>query len=75
MPGLDGLAAAHRLREMGAGATIVFLTIHESPELVEACFGGGSTWICIEIKHENLIPAINVASSGLCFVSTRHTHS
>src|SRR5271157_1222843 len=35
MPGLDGIEAAHRLREMGATATIVFLTIHESPEFVE----------------------------------------
>ena len=39
MPELDGIEAAHRLREMGARASIVFLTIHESPEFVEACLG------------------------------------
>src|SRR5580704_16967884 len=34
MPELDGIEAAHRLREMGFTASIVFLTIHESPEFV-----------------------------------------
>jgi DNA-binding NarL/FixJ family response regulator len=41
MPELDGIEAAHRLREMGVKAPIVFLTIHESPEFVEACLAGG----------------------------------
>jgi CheY-like chemotaxis protein len=37
MPELDGIQAAHRLREIGVKAPIVFLTIYESPEFVEAC--------------------------------------
>ncbi|HEY4900468.1 MAG TPA: response regulator transcription factor [Terriglobales bacterium] len=36
MPELDGIEAARRLREVEARATIVFLTIHQSPEFVEA---------------------------------------
>ena len=77
MPGLDGLAAAHRLREMGAAATIVFLTIHESPELVEACLAAGALGFVLKSNMKtDLIPAINVAFSGRCFVSsTRHSNT
>ena len=37
MPGLSGIEAAKRLRELGSTARIVFLTIHEDPECVHAC--------------------------------------
>ncbi len=77
MPGLDGLAAARQLREMGSGATIVFLTIHESPELVEACLTEGALGFVLKSHMKtDLIPAINVALSGRRFVSSpRHTKS
>ena len=77
MPGLDGIEAAHQLREMGARATIVFLTINESPEFVEACLAEGALGFVVKshIKTD-LIPAINAALSGQCFVSsTRHTNT
>jgi len=75
MPGLDGIEAAHQLREMGAKATIVFLTIHESPEFVEACLAEGALGFVVKSHMKaDLIPAINAALSGQCFVSsTRHT--
>ena len=78
MPGLDGLRAARQLREMGSGATIVFLlTIHEGPELVEACLAEGALGFVLKSNMKtDLIPAINVALSGRCFVSsTRHTNT
>ena len=77
MPGLDGLAAARQLREMGAGATIVFLTIHEGPELVEACLAEGALgFVAKSHMKTDLILAINVALSGRCFVSsTRHSNT
>jgi len=77
MPGLDGLAAARRLREMGAGATIVFLTIHEGPELVEACLADGALGFVLKSHMKtDLIRAINAALSGRCFVSSpRPTHT
>ena len=75
MPGLDGLAAARQLREMGSEATIVFLTIHDGPELVEACLAEGALGFVLKSNmRTDLIPAINVALSGRCFVSSpRHT--
>ena len=75
MPELDGIEAAHQLREMGAKATIVFLTIHESPEFVEACLAEGALGFVLKAQMKaDLIPAINSALAGQCFVSShRHT--
>ena len=70
MPELDGIEAAHRLREMGATAAIVFLTIHESSEFVEACRAvGGLGYVFKSRMKKDLIPAINAALSGQRFVS------
>lgn len=75
MPEIDGIEAAHRLREMGTTATIVFLTIHESPEFVQACLAEGALGFVVKSQMKtDLIPAINAALSGQCFVSSaRHT--
>ena len=71
MPELDGIEAAHQLREMGAGATIVFLTINESPEFVEACLAEGALGFVVKsYMKADLIPAINAALAGQCFVSS-----
>jgi DNA-binding NarL/FixJ family response regulator len=71
MPELDGIQAAHRLREMGAKATIVFLTIHESPEFVEACLAEGALGFVLKAQMKaDLIPAINSVLSGRRFVSS-----
>ena len=75
MPGLDGIEAAHQLREMGATAAIVFLTINESPEFVEACLAEGALGFVVKSRMKaDLIPAINAALAGQCFVSS-HRHS
>ena len=74
MPGLDGIEAAHQLREMGATATIVFLTINGSAEFVEACLAEGALGFVVKSRMKaDLIPAINAALSGQCFVSS-HRH-
>ena len=71
MPGLDGIEAARQLREMGAKAPIVFLTIHESPEFVEACLAEGALGFVVKSHMKtDLIPAINAALAGQCFVSS-----
>jgi len=74
MPELDGIEAAHRLREMGFNASIVFLTIHESPEFAEACLAEGALGFVLKTQMKaDLIPAINAALSGQRFVSS-HRH-
>ena len=70
MPVLDGIQATHRLREMGFTASIVFLTIHESPEFVEACLAEGALGFVLKVQMKaDLIPAINAALAGRSFVS------
>jgi DNA-binding NarL/FixJ family response regulator len=75
MPELDGIEAAHRLREMGAKASVVFLTIHESPEFVEACLAEGALgFVAKSHMKTDLVPAVNAALAGRRFVSSaRHT--
>jgi DNA-binding NarL/FixJ family response regulator len=69
MPKLDGIQAAHRLKEMGAKAPIVFLTSHESPQFVEACLAGGALGFVLKAQMKaELIPAVNAALSGQSFV-------
>lgn len=70
MPELDGIEAAHRLRQMGNTVIIVFLTIHESSEFVDACLAEGAMGYVVKshVKRD-LIPAIHAALSGRCFVS------
>jgi DNA-binding NarL/FixJ family response regulator len=77
MPELDGIEAAHRLRQMGARAPIVFLTIHESPEFVEACVAAGALGFVLKTQMKaDLIPAINAALAGQRFVSSlRHSRN
>ncbi|HEY4900469.1 MAG TPA: response regulator transcription factor [Terriglobales bacterium] len=77
MPELDGIEAARRLREMEARATIVLLTIHESPEFVEACLAEGALGYVVKSQmKKDLIPAINAVLSGQRFISsTRHRNT
>ena len=71
MPELDGIQAAHRLRRMGIAALLVFLTIHESAEFVEACQAEGALGFVLKTRMKaDLIPAINTALAGQCFVSS-----
>ncbi len=68
MPGIDGIEAANRLREMGARATIVFLTIHDGREFVDACFATGALGFVVKSHmRTDLMPAIDAALSGRHF--------
>jgi DNA-binding NarL/FixJ family response regulator len=70
MPILNGIEAAHELHETGSSARIVFLTVHEQPAFVEACFEEGAFGYVAKSRLVNdLIPAINEALSGHHFVS------
>ncbi|MFY9823304.1 MAG: response regulator transcription factor [Thermoanaerobaculia bacterium] len=42
MPGLDGLAAARRLRETVPGARVIILSFHSEPSWVRAAFEAGA---------------------------------
>jgi DNA-binding NarL/FixJ family response regulator len=76
MPILNGIDAAHQLRQSVPSAKIVFLTVHSEREFIEACMaGGGLGYVLKSHMKSHLIPAIRAALLGqvyICpFVSTR----
>jgi len=75
MPVLTGIEAAHQLREAGLTAKLVFLTVHEEPAFVQACFAeGGLGYVKKSRLGTDLIPAIKEALSGHRFVSASVPH-
>ena len=71
MPVLTGIEAAHELREAGSTVKLVFLTVHEEPAFIEACFAeGGLGYVKKSHLGTDLIPAIKEALSGHRFISS-----
>jgi DNA-binding NarL/FixJ family response regulator len=69
---LGGIEVAQRLSERGCPAKIVFLTVHEAPELVKAAFeAGAAAYVFKILLATDLIPAIHAACEGRSFVSSR----
>jgi DNA-binding NarL/FixJ family response regulator len=70
MPILNGIEAAHDIHEIGPDIKLVFLTIHEEPEYVRACFAeGGLAYVKKSRLGTDLIPAIHEALLGRTFIS------
>ena len=70
MPVLNGIEAAVELHEMGSTAKIVFLTVNEQAEFVDACMAeGGNGYVTKNRLSSDLIPAINAALGGSIFIS------
>ena len=76
MPILNGIDAAHQLRQSVPSAKIVFLTVHSEQPFMEACMAEGALgYVLKSHMKSHLIPAIRAALLGqvyICpFVSTR----
>jgi DNA-binding NarL/FixJ family response regulator len=70
MPGVTGIEAAHQLRESGSSARVVFLTVHERVEFVQACLAEGALGYVIKSRLQvDLLQAILEALSGHRFIS------
>jgi DNA-binding NarL/FixJ family response regulator len=75
MPILTGLEAAHKLHEAGLAAKLVFLSVHEDPELIHACFAEGAYGYVSKARlRMDLVSAIHQALAGHHFVSPSLTH-
>lgn len=69
MPILNGIEAAHRLRECGSAARLVFLTIHSEEEFIKACMEEGAAGYVLKSRMKaNLLPAVKAAFDGQGFV-------
>jgi len=70
MPKLNGIEAVRRLREAGSTSKFVFLTVHEQPEFLHACFAEGALgYVTKSHLGTDLVPAINEVLSGQQFIS------
>jgi len=70
MPIMNGLEAAHRLKEAGCEAKVVFLTVHEDPDFVhEALLKGALGYVVKPRLTSDLVPAIKEALSNRSFTS------
>ena len=70
MPGIDGIEVALRLRWQGSTAKVVFLTVHEDTDFVEAAMSVGALgYVLKPCLATDLVPAIWKALEGNTFVS------
>ena len=66
----NGIEVARRLRESGCDAKILFLTVHQSLDYVQAALAvGASAYVIKSRMKSDLVPAIRAACSGRLFVS------
>jgi DNA-binding NarL/FixJ family response regulator len=70
MPMLNGIETASRLRSSGSPVRIVFLTVHEDRDFLEAAVSaGGQAYVLKSHLATDLVPAIDRVLKGRSFVS------
>jgi DNA-binding NarL/FixJ family response regulator len=70
MPLVNGIEAALKLRECGSTAKVLFLTIHEDPDFLQAALNtGASGYVLKRRMASDLRPAIRDALAGKTFIS------
>jgi DNA-binding NarL/FixJ family response regulator len=70
LPGCTGFEATARLRAAGCAAPVVFLSVHEAPDIVRAAWAaGGVAYVAKRDAGWDLVPAIHAALAGRRFVS------
>jgi DNA-binding NarL/FixJ family response regulator len=70
MPVLDGLQAASQLRHKSSRTKIVFLTVHDDQDYVDAAFAAGASgYVTKSHVTSDLVPAIREALVGSTYIS------
>lgn len=70
MPGLNGIAAATRLKERGSTAKVVFVTNMRDREFVQESLGLGDVGFVVKDRLvADLVPAVRSVLAGQTFVS------
>ena len=72
MPGMSGLEVGAALRLQRSTAAIVFLTVHDDAQLVDAAMQSGGTGSVLKTRlSTDLLRAVQEAHAGRSFVSPR----
>ena len=70
MPVLNGIEAVKQIVKAGSVAKVIFLTVHEDPDIVPLCFDAGALAFVVKSRlASDLIPAIQFALGNRTFVS------
>jgi len=70
MPGMSGIEVAKELRRCESGAKIIFLTVHQDPDILATCLAAGGLGYVVKLLMDtDLIPAMHEALSDRVFVS------
>ena len=70
MGDVSGIDLARQLRDAGSRSKIVFLTVHEDNDFVNAAIGAGALAYVVKSRlSTDLIPAIKAVLAGKLFVS------
>jgi DNA-binding NarL/FixJ family response regulator len=71
MPVLNGIETAIQLKERGSTAKVLFLTIHEDPDFLDAALKtGASGYVLKRRMASELRPAIRDVLAGKTFISS-----
>jgi DNA-binding NarL/FixJ family response regulator len=74
MPVLNGIDAAAQLKERGSRAKVVFLTVHDDDDFVQAAIATGALGYVLKSRMaSDLCHAVNDALAGELFVSSSLT--
>ncbi len=74
MPGMSGIEVARELTNLGSKTKVVFLTVHEDPDIQATCFAaGGKGYVLKVLMDGDLVHALEEALAGREFTS-RFTH-
>lgn len=70
MPIMSGIEAATQIKASGLTVKIVFLTVHEDPDFLQAALDAGALGYVVKSRvASDLCPAVNAALAGRLFVS------
>jgi DNA-binding NarL/FixJ family response regulator len=70
MPVLNGIQAARRLKAAGSRAKIIFLTVHQHPDYVDAALATGAQGYVVKCRlASDLLLALREVLAGRLFVS------
>ena len=73
MPKVSGIDAANWLRDKGSRTRIIFLTVHEDPDFLQAALGTGARGYVLKSRIvSDLSQAIRSVLGGELFISPSH---
>jgi len=69
MPGMDGIDAAERLARALPGLPVVFVSIHDDPEIIRRALTVGRGYVVKTAAGDELVDAVHAALRGEAFIS------